>query len=99
MPGVSGSAQAVRIGPLARCSGPDDARRYHKPSEAGVWKDYAVPEKLDGSSSGLLLQSKRSGELVGEIHPPPRGPAERRRLEEAQRKVRKFLVRRHDEEA
>ncbi len=87
------------FGPWLDASGPDDARRYHKPSEAGVWKEYAVPEKLDGSSSGLLLQSKRSGELVGEIHPPPRSAGDRRRLEEAEKKVRKFFVHRHDEEA
>ena len=35
------------FGPWLDASGPDDARRYHKPSEAGVWMEYAVPEKLE----------------------------------------------------
>jgi hypothetical protein len=86
------------FGPWLDASGHEDAGRYRNRSEAGVWKEYAVPDKLDGSSCGILLQSKRSGDLVGEVHPAPRGPDERRRLEEAQRKVRRFFARCHDGE-
>lgn len=86
------------FGPWLDASGPEDAGRYRKRSEAGVWKEYTAPDKLDGSSCGLLLQSKRSGDLVGEVHTAPQGPDERRRLEEAERKVRRFLERWHDGE-
>ncbi len=86
------------FGPWIDASGPEDASRYRRPSEAGVWKEYAVPESLEGSSSGLLLRSKRSGELLGEVQPPPRTVGDRRRLEEAERKVRRFLERCHDGE-
>jgi hypothetical protein len=78
-------------GPWLDASGPDDAARYRKPSEAGTWKGFAVPKKLDGSSSGRLLGSKRSRDLPGEVRRYSRQPAGEQRLREAERRVRKFL--------
>jgi hypothetical protein len=86
-------------GPWLDASGPDDAARYRKPTEAGIWKGFAVPEKLDGSTSGLLLQNKRSRDLPGEVKRRPRQPSAGRRLEQAARKARKYLMRLHDMEA
>src|SRR5262245_6945087 len=41
----------IGFGPLRDASGTDDAARYRKATEAGIWKAFAVPEKLDGSTS------------------------------------------------
>jgi hypothetical protein len=87
-----------RSGPWLDASGPDDATRYRKPSEAGTWKGFAVPKKLDGSSSGRLLGSKRSRDLPLEIKRYSRQPSGEQRLREAERKVRKFLKNLYDTE-
>jgi hypothetical protein len=77
-------------------SGPEDAARFGKPTDAGIWKGFAVPKDLKGSNSGVLLGSKRSRDLLDEVkqHPPKRDSG--RRLGEAERKVREFLRRRHE---
>jgi hypothetical protein len=93
-------AQLKRFG-LGRwldASGPDDAARYRRPSEAGIWKGFDVPKDLKGSSSGVLLGSKRSRDLLGEIRQHPPKLESGRRLEEAGRKVRDFLKRRYQME-
>jgi hypothetical protein len=84
------------VGPWLDASGPEDAGRYRRGSEAGTWTEYAAPEDLDGSSSGHLLQSKRTKDLVGEVKRHPPRPGSRRRLEEAEKKVRDFLKRRYE---
>lgn len=84
------------VGPWLDASGPEDASRYRRRSEAGNWTEYAAPEDLDGSSSGHLLQSKRTKDLLGEVKRYPPRPGSRRRLEEAERKVREFLKHRHE---
>jgi hypothetical protein len=85
------------FGPWLDASGPEDEARYHKPSEAGVWKGFSVPKDLKGSNSGVLLGSKRSRDPLDIVkqYPPRRDSG--RRLEQAERKVREFLKRRHEE--
>lgn len=78
-------------GPWLDASGPDDAALYARPTGAGSWKGFAAPRKLDGSTSGLLLQGKRSRDLPGEVRRRLYQPGARRLREEAERKVRKFL--------
>jgi hypothetical protein len=79
--------------PWRDASGPDDAIRFRRSGEYGKWTGYAPPDNLDGSSSGHLLRTKRSRDLLGEVkRSPPRGRPERP-IEEAERKVRKFLNR------
>jgi hypothetical protein len=68
----------------------NDAQPYRMPTEAGIWKGYTAPKKLDGSNSGVLLRNKRARDLLGEVKRHSSRPAARRRLEEAERKVRKF---------
>jgi hypothetical protein len=84
------------FGPWLDASGPEDAQRYGKSSEAGVWKTFEAPRDLKGSASGALLGRKRSRDLLDEMkqYPPP--PDSSRRLEEAERKVRAILGRRRD---
>jgi hypothetical protein len=81
-------------GPWLDASGPEDEDRYRRP--AGIWKGYAAPKELKGTSSGVLLGSKRSRDLPGEVRRRPPRPAAGRRLEEAERKVRQFLKNLHD---
>ena len=76
-------------------SGPEDAARYRKPTEAGTWKGYAAPEELEGSASGRLLRSKRSRDLLAEVRRRPPRPGAGRWRKEAERKVRKFLKNLH----
>jgi hypothetical protein len=86
-------------GPWLDASGPEDAARYRKPTDAGIWKGFSVPtaKDLKGSNSGVLLGSKRSRDPLDVVkqYPPRRDPG--RRLEQAERKVRAFLKRRHEE--
>lgn len=78
-------------------SGPEDERRYQKSGGAGVWKGFDVPRDLKGSSSGVLLGSKRARDPIDEVkqHSPRPAPM---RLESAERKVRAFLSRRREDE-
>ncbi len=84
------------FGPWLDASGPEDAARYQKPSDAGVWKTFRAPMDLKGTNSGVLLGSKRSRDLLDEVKQHPPKPDSGRRLEEAGRKVREFLKRRQD---
>ena len=81
------------FGPWLDASGPDDAARYRKPTDAGIWKAFTVPEMLDGSTSGLLLRSKRSRDLPSESNCRSHQSGAGRRLEAARAKVCKFLRR------
>jgi ribosomal protein L37AE/L43A len=78
-------------GPWLDASGAEDADRYRGRAEAGTWKGYAAPEELEGSTSGQLLRGKRSRDPLGEVRRSPPRLGAGRRLEEAARKVRKFL--------
>jgi hypothetical protein len=40
------------FGPWLDASGPEDAARYRKPTDAGTWTGFAVSEHLDDSTSG-----------------------------------------------
>jgi hypothetical protein len=84
------------LGTWLDASGPDDAARYRKRTEAGTWKGYAVPHELAGSTSGVLLQSKRSGDL--RVHPGRRPSRLRlaRWHQDARKKIRAFLDRFQD---
>jgi hypothetical protein len=83
----------VGSGPWLDASGPDDAVRYRKWTDAGIWKGFAVPEKLDGSTSGALLARKRSGDLPESLNRRPSEPRLGRWHQEAKRKVRRFFSR------
>jgi hypothetical protein len=82
------------FGPWLDASGPDDAVRYRRPSDAGTWTEFAVSEHPDDSTSGQLLKNKRSGHPTDEkarrpIYKPEPSP----RLEEARARVRGFFDR------
>jgi hypothetical protein len=89
--GLPGPIQAVRIRPRLEASGPEDAARYGRRTEAGIWKGYAAPKEPGKSDSGRLLRGKRSRDLLDEVRQAPPRPDAGRRLEEAEKKVRKFL--------
>jgi len=55
------------LSPWLDASGPEDAARYRKRSEAGTWKGFAAPKVLGTTTSGRLLQSKRTRDLPGEL--------------------------------
>jgi hypothetical protein len=81
------------FGPWEDASGPDDAFRYHKPREAGVWKGYVAPDELDDTTCGRLLHNKREETGLIEGHPRPHhDPKVDSRLEAARIKVRTFLA-------
>jgi hypothetical protein len=79
------------LGPWLDASGPEDAARYRRSTEAGIWKGYAPPGKPDDSTSGHLLRSKRSRDLLDELKRRPPRPGPGRWRKDAERKVRKFL--------
>ncbi len=78
-------------GPWLDASGPEDAARYGQPTGAGAWRGYIAPEQLDDSPSSRLLQRKRSRNLSDEVKRLTPQPAAGRRLEGAEKKIRKFL--------
>jgi hypothetical protein len=86
----------LEFGRWLDASGPEDAERYRLKSEARPWQGFAVPEDLDATTSGHLLQGKRSrAQPVDESRPPtPPGPP--RRLDEARQKVGTVLRRWRD---
>ena len=65
------------LGPWLDASGPEDAARYQQRTEAGTWKGFAAPKDLGATTSGRLLQSKRTRDLPGELDTsrtrPPNG--------------------------
>ena len=64
----------------------------------GSGRNTPCPRSSMVQAAASCSRARGPGELVGEIHPPPRSAGDRRRLEEAEKKVRKFLGYRHDEE-
>ena len=84
-------------GPLALtltwldASGPEDAARYRKRTEAGTWKGFVAPTDLGASTSGRLLHNKRTRDLPGDLKHQPHSPTRRRRLDDAERKARAAL--------
>jgi hypothetical protein len=79
------------LGPWLDASGPEDAARYRKRTEAGTWKGFAAPKDLGATTSGRLLQSKRTRDLPGEFKHQPHPPTRRQRLDDAERKARNAL--------
>jgi len=80
------------LGPWLDATGPQDAARYRKDTDAGTWKGYEPPGRHADSTSGHLLEDKRSrGGTYQEIwHAPSTGS--NRRIEDAGRKVRAALA-------
>lgn len=85
-------------GPWLDASDHQEAVKFKKATEAGNWTAFKPSETLDGSTSGRLLGTKRSTDLtrVARDRPLQFDPA--RELEKAERKVRRFLKHRDDEE-
>ena len=54
------------LGPWLDATGPQDAARYRKPTDAGTWKGYEPPGRLDDSTSGHLLENQ---EVAGRCRP------------------------------
>ncbi len=79
------------LGPWLDASGPEDAARYWQRTEAGNWKGFAAPKDLGATTSGRLLQSKRTRDLPGELKHQPHPPTQRQRLDDAERKARTAL--------
>ncbi len=84
------------LGPWLEASGPEDAARYRKRTQAGTWQGFVAPKNLGASTSGRLLQSKRTRDLPGELKHQPQPPTRRQRLDEAERKARAALDHLHD---
>jgi hypothetical protein len=72
-------------------SGPEDAARYRQRTDAGTWKGFVAPTDLGASTSGRLLESKRSRDLPVESKHQPHPPTQRQRLAAAERKARAAL--------
>jgi hypothetical protein len=86
------------FGPWIDASGPEHEARFRKPSDAGTWRGFEVPEHLEGSTTGELLRDKRSGKWHQPV-PRPAGITDRGRwMNEAKRRVRRFLIRIHEED-
>ena len=79
------------LGPWLDASGPEDAARYRQRSEAGNWKGFTAPTDLGATSSGRLLQGKRTRDLEAEPQYSPHPAPRPQRLEEAERKARDVL--------
>ena len=81
------------LGPWLDATGPEDAAKYCRTTDAGTWRGYEPPGRLDDSTSGHLLEIKRSRGGAGQEiwHAPSTGSA--RRIEDAGRKVRSALMR------
>jgi len=79
------------LGPWRDASGPEDEVKYRKWTEAGTWKGFVAPDDLGASTSGRLLQSKRTRDLPGELKHQPHPPTRRQRLDAAEQKARAAL--------
>ena len=79
------------LGPWLDASGPEDAARYRRRTDAGTWKGFVAPTDLGASTSGRLLESKRSRDLPLESKHHHHPPTQRQRLDAAERKARKAL--------
>lgn len=80
------------FGPWLDASGPEDASRFRKPTDAGIWKGFTIPENLAGTASGELLQNKRSRDLSSIVKRQPHHTGRLHRMEDAERKVHKALL-------
>ena len=56
-----GRIKWFRLGPWLDASGPEDAARYRKRTEAGTWKGFAAPKDLEATTSGRLLRASEPG--------------------------------------
>ena len=63
---------------------PRTARSRNR-TEAGTWKGFAAPKDLGATTSGRLLQSKRTRDLPGGPKHQPHPPTRQQRLDEAER--------------
>ena len=75
------------LGPWLDASRP---RRHSTVSEADrarTWKGFAAPKDLGATTSGRLLQSKRTRDLPGELKHQPHPPTRQQRLDDAERKA------------
>ena len=79
------------LGPWQDASGLEDAARYRKRTDAGNWRGLSVPKELGTSTSGRLLQEKRTADLQGEVEHQSHPPARHQRLVAAERKARDAL--------
>ncbi len=79
------------LGSWLDASGPEDAAQYRKRTEAGTWKGFLAPKELEATTSGRLLQSKRTRDLPEELKHQPHQPTRRQRLDDAERKARAAL--------
>jgi len=79
------------LGPWLDASGPEDAARYRQRTEAGTWQGFVAPKELGATTSGRLLQSKRTRDLPGELKHQLHLPTRRQRLDDAERKARAAL--------
>ncbi len=67
--------QRTAFGPWRDASGPMDAPRFRKPIEAVAWKGFQRRDKLDATTSGALVDSKRRRDRSrprAEQGPPPK---------------------------
>jgi hypothetical protein len=80
------------FGPWLDASGPDDAVRFRKRSEAGTWKSFTVPKDLSGTTSGALLRNKRSRDLREVVKRMPHQPSQGPGVESAALRVSKALA-------
>ena len=79
------------LGPWLDASGPEDAARYRKPTESGIWKGFVVSDDVEPTTSSRLLQTKRTGDFQGEVKLVTHPPARNQRLVDAERKAREAL--------
>ncbi len=79
------------LGPWQDASGPEDAARFRRPAGPGMWKGFTVPQELGATTSGRLLQSKRTGELADTGAHPTHASEQAHSLAEASRRSRAAL--------
>ena len=75
------------LGPWLDASGPEDSARFRKPTNAGTWKGFAIPEDLGGTTSGELLRNKRTRDLSALVKHQPRHAGRHHRMQDAEQKV------------
>lgn len=81
------------FGPWLDASGPEDAQRFRKRSEAGTWKSFTLPQDLSASTSGALLQNKRSRDLTEVVRRMPHHAGQGPSNKLAAQKVNRALAR------
>jgi len=81
------------LGPWLDASGPEDAVRFRKPTEAGIWRGFTIPKNLEGTTSGELLRNKRGRDLSAIVKRQPHRTGRLHLDEDAERKVHGALLR------